>query len=78
MKKIFCKTVLFCFLLLMSFNSWAAGEIPGSVSDSGDSLESTQADVNAAPIDNALFILLIIGVVFAYTTIQDKTTSIKK
>ena len=77
MKKIFCKTVLFCFLLLMSFNSWAEGEFPGSASDFGD-LESTEADVNAAPIDNALFILLIIGVVFAYTTIQDKTTSIKK
>jgi hypothetical protein len=67
MKKSFCKTVLFCFLLLMSFNSWAAGEFPGSASDFGD-LESTEADVNAAPIDKNLFPLLILGIglVFLY------------
>lgn len=69
MKKIFCKTVLFCFLLLMSLNSWAAGEIPGITTDSGDlGLETTEADINAAPIDKNLFPLLIVGVglVFLY------------
>ena len=67
MKKSFCKTVLFCFLLLMSFNSWAEGDFPGITTDSGD-LESTEADVNAAPIDKNLFPLLIVGVglVFLY------------
>ena len=69
MKKSFCKTVLFCSLLLMSFNSWAAGEFPGSTTDFGDiGLETTEADVNAAPIDKNLFPLLIVGVglVFLY------------